>query len=137
MTREDEIGKLEKQFMISRDSEHEKFKTEFLNEYFESLNISTNKPDWNILILQAMSFKEFQDCKALLDMLDDEDYVIKYKYHLETTFSNMVDWFLKEKLGINSRPLPAYASNNRKVSLLDLYMVVKREKGSPRTACGQ
>ncbi|MFS7928800.1 hypothetical protein Hanom_Chr04g00324981 [Helianthus anomalus] len=76
MTREDEIGKLEKQVMISRDSEHEKFKTEFLNEYFESLNISTNEPDWNVLILQAMSFKEFQDCKALLDMLDDECYKI-------------------------------------------------------------
>ncbi|MFS7955785.1 hypothetical protein Hanom_Chr07g00646671 [Helianthus anomalus] len=105
MTREDEIGKLEKQFMINRDSKHEKFKTEFLNEYFESLNISTNDPDWNVLILQAMTFKEFQDCKAPLDMLDDEDYALKYKYYLETTFSNMVDWFLKEKLGINSRPL--------------------------------
>ncbi|MFS7984610.1 putative transcription factor & chromatin remodeling ARID family [Helianthus anomalus] len=79
-----------------------------------------------------MSFKDFQDCKALLDMLDDDDYVIKYKYHLETTFSNMIDWFLKAKLGINSRPLPAYASNNRKVSLLDLYMAVKREGGHRR-----
>ncbi|KAF5769162.1 putative transcription factor & chromatin remodeling ARID family [Helianthus annuus] len=65
-------------------------------------------------------------------MLDDEDYVIKYKYHLEMTFNNMIDWFLKEKLGINSRPLPAYASNNRKVSLLDLYMAVKREGGHRR-----
>ncbi|KAJ0846504.1 putative transcription factor & chromatin remodeling ARID family [Helianthus annuus] len=79
-----------------------------------------------------MSFKEFQDCKALLDMLDDEDYVIKYKYHLETTFNNMIDWFLKEKLGINPRPLPAYASNNRKVSLLDLHMAMKREGGHRR-----
>ncbi|KAJ0578096.1 putative transcription factor & chromatin remodeling ARID family [Helianthus annuus] len=122
MIREEEIGKLEKQFMMSKDLEHEKYKSEFL----------TNEPDWNVLILQAMSFKEFQDCKALLDMLDDEDYVIKYKYHLETTFNNMIDWFLKEKLGINSRPLPAYASNNRKVSLLDLYMAVKREGGHRR-----
>ncbi|MFS8012428.1 hypothetical protein Hanom_Chr14g01320741 [Helianthus anomalus] len=115
--------------MISKDSEHERYKYEFLNEYFENLNISTNEPDWNVLILQAMSFTDFQDCKALLDMLDDEDYGIKYKYYLETTFSNMIDWFLKEKLGINSRPLPAYASNNRKVSLLDLYMAMKREGG--------
>ncbi|KAF5769163.1 hypothetical protein HanXRQr2_Chr14g0645061 [Helianthus annuus] len=59
MTREEEIGKLEKQFMMSKDSEHEKYKSEFLNEYFENLNISTNEPDWNVLILQAMSFKEF------------------------------------------------------------------------------
>ncbi|MFS7906515.1 putative transcription factor & chromatin remodeling ARID family [Helianthus anomalus] len=79
-----------------------------------------------------MSFKELRDCRALLDMLDDEDYVVKYKYHLETTFSNMIDWFINEKLGINSRPLPAYASNNRRVSLLDLYMAVKRDGGHQR-----
>ncbi|KAJ0755550.1 putative transcription factor & chromatin remodeling ARID family [Helianthus annuus] len=66
-------------------------------------------------------------------MLDDEDYVIIYKYHLETTFNNMIDWFLKEKLEINTRPLPAYAPNNhRKVCLLDLYMAVKREGGHRR-----
>ncbi|KAJ0570312.1 putative transcription factor & chromatin remodeling ARID family [Helianthus annuus] len=41
----------------------------------------------------------------------------------------MIDWFLKVKLEINSRPLPAYAENNRKVSMLDLYLAVKREGG--------
>ncbi|KAJ0854249.1 putative protein kinase RLK-Pelle-L-LEC family [Helianthus annuus] len=132
LTREEEIGELEKQYMISKNSDHEKFKTEFLNEYFENLNISANEPDWNILILQAMSFKDFQDCKALLNMLEDEDYVIKYKYYLETTFNNMIEWFLKEKLEIHTRPLPAYASNNRKVELLDLYMALKREGGHRR-----
>ncbi|KAJ0923604.1 putative transcription factor & chromatin remodeling ARID family [Helianthus annuus] len=132
MTREEEIGELEKQYIISKGSEHEKFKSEFLNEYFENLNISSSEPDWNILILQAMSFKDFQDYKALLNMLEDEDYVIKYKYYLETTFNNMIEWFLKEKLEIHTRPLSAYASNNRKVKLLDLYMVVKREGGHRR-----
>ncbi|MFS7921735.1 hypothetical protein Hanom_Chr03g00240391 [Helianthus anomalus] len=61
MTREEENGVLEKQYMISKESEHEKFKTEFLNEHLENLNLSTNEPDWNVLILQAMSFKEYQD----------------------------------------------------------------------------
>ncbi|KAJ0475833.1 putative transcription factor & chromatin remodeling ARID family [Helianthus annuus] len=112
--------------------EHEKYKSEFLNEYFENLNISTNEPDWNNLILQAMSIKDFKDCKALLDMLEDEDYFIKYEYYLEVAFNNMIEWFLKEKLEIHSRPLPAYASNNRKVRLLDLYMAVKREGGHKR-----
>ncbi|KAJ0670184.1 putative transcription factor & chromatin remodeling ARID family [Helianthus annuus] len=112
--------------------EHEKYKSEFLNEYFENLNISTNEPDWNNLILQAMSIKDFKDCKALLDMLEDEDYFIKYEYYLEVAFNNMIEWFLKEKLEIHSRPLPAYASNNRKVRLLDLYMAVKREGGHQR-----
>ncbi|MFS7934221.1 putative transcription factor & chromatin remodeling ARID family [Helianthus anomalus] len=79
-----------------------------------------------------MSFKNFQDCKALLDMLEDEDYVIKYKYYLETAFDNMIEWFINEKLEIQSRPLPAYATNNRKVILLDLYMAVKREGGHRR-----
>ncbi|KAJ0799811.1 putative transcription factor & chromatin remodeling ARID family [Helianthus annuus] len=98
----------------------------------KKLNISTNEPDWNILNLQAMSFKDFKDCKALLDMLEDEDYFVKYKYYLEVAFNNMIEWFLKEKLEIHSRPLPAYASNNQKVRLLDLYMAVKREGGHRR-----
>ncbi|KAL9992077.1 putative transcription factor & chromatin remodeling ARID family [Helianthus debilis subsp. tardiflorus] len=131
MTREEEIGELEKQNVIGKGHEHEKYKTDFLNEYIEKLNISTNEPDWNILILQAMSFKDFKDCKAL-DMLEDEDYFIKYKYYLEVTFNSMIEWFLKEKLEIHSRPLPAYASNNRKVKLLDLYMAVKKEGGHRR-----
>ncbi|MFS7934596.1 hypothetical protein Hanom_Chr05g00393431 [Helianthus anomalus] len=77
--------------MFSKNSDYEKFKSEFLNEYFENLNISTTEPDWNILILQAMSFKDFQDCKALLHMLEDEDYVIKYKYYLDSAFENMIE----------------------------------------------
>ncbi|KAF5813961.1 putative transcription factor interactor and regulator CCHC(Zn) family [Helianthus annuus] len=104
LTREEEIGELEKEYMFN----------------------------WNILILQAMSFKDFQDCKALLHMLEDEDYVIKYKCYLDSTFENMIEWFIKEKLEIHSRPLPVYALNNRKVGLLDLYMVVKREGGHRR-----
>ncbi|MFS7953160.1 putative transcription factor interactor and regulator CCHC(Zn) family [Helianthus anomalus] len=132
LTREDEIGELEKEYMISKSSDHEKFKEEFLNKYFENLDVTVAEPDWNIQILQAMSFKDFQDCKALLQMLEDEDYVFKYKHYLESAFNNMIVWFIKEKLEINSRPLPAYVSNNRKVGLLDLYMVVKREGGHRR-----
>ncbi|KAM0070257.1 putative transcription factor & chromatin remodeling ARID family [Helianthus debilis subsp. tardiflorus] len=129
MTREEEVGMLEKESVISRETEHERFKTEFLNDYFESLNVSMNEPEWNVLILQAMSFKEFNDCKALLDMLEDEDYIIKYIYHLDIKFSEMIDWFMKVKLEIFTRPLPTSASENRKVCLLDLYMSVKREGG--------
>ncbi|KAM0055468.1 putative transcription factor & chromatin remodeling ARID family [Helianthus debilis subsp. tardiflorus] len=81
------------------------------------------------MILQAMKFNEFQDCKALLEMLDDVDYVRKHKYCLETKLDEMVDWFLTKKLEISTRPIPAYASNNRKVNLLELYMLVKREGG--------
>ncbi|MFS8024280.1 putative transcription factor & chromatin remodeling ARID family [Helianthus anomalus] len=117
--------------VLKSDLEYENFKTKYLNQYFESLNISSIEPDWNILILQA-SLKNFQDCKALLDMLDDESYVENYKFYIEKKFEEMVDWFLKEKLEINTRPLPAFAENNRKVCLLDLYMAVKREGGHRR-----
>ncbi|MFS7946017.1 putative transcription factor & chromatin remodeling ARID family [Helianthus anomalus] len=127
MTKEEEVGMLDKESVISKETEHERFKTEFLNDYFERLNVSTNEPDWNVLILQAMSFKEINDYKALLDMLEDEEYVIKYRYHLDTKFNEMIDWFLKVKLEIYTRPLPAYESETRKVCLLDLYMGVKRE----------
>ncbi|KAJ0679828.1 putative transcription factor & chromatin remodeling ARID family [Helianthus annuus] len=110
-SREDDVGNKEKEEMLRSETEYEKFKNDYLNSYFKSLNISSEEPDWNVMILQAMSFNEFQDCKALMDMLEDDGYV---------------------KLEINSRPLPAYAENNRKVSLLDLYLAVKREGGHRR-----
>ncbi|MFS7953651.1 putative transcription factor & chromatin remodeling ARID family [Helianthus anomalus] len=118
--------------MLRSETEYEKFKNDYLNSYFESLNISSGEPDWNIMILQVMSFNKFQDCKALIDMLEDDGYVGKYKFFIEKKFEEMVDWFLKVKLEINTRPLPAYAENNRKVSLLDLYLALKREGGHRR-----
>ncbi|MFS8023708.1 putative transcription factor & chromatin remodeling ARID family [Helianthus anomalus] len=132
MTKEEEIGVMEKQTMMSKESEFMKFKTNFLNDYFEKLDVSSNEPDWNIMTLQSMKFKEFLDCKALLDMMDDDEYVRKYKFMLESKFDEMVDWFLTKKLGVMTRPIPAYASNNRKVSLLEFYLVVEREGGHRR-----
>ncbi|KAJ0717217.1 putative transferase, protein kinase RLK-Pelle-RLCK-VIIa-2 family [Helianthus annuus] len=129
MTKEEEIGILEKQKVMSNESEFMKFKTDFLNDYFEKLDVSSNEPDWNVMILQTMKFKEFLDCKALLDMMDDDEYVRKYTFILELKFDEMVDWFITKKLGVTTRPIPAYASNNRKVSLLNLYLVVEREGG--------
>ncbi|MFS7928307.1 hypothetical protein Hanom_Chr04g00319221 [Helianthus anomalus] len=82
LTREDDMGAKEKKFIIEKQSEHETFKSDYLNDYFETLNLSSNEPDWNVMILQSMNFKEFQDCKALLDMLDDGEYVAKYKYDI-------------------------------------------------------
>ncbi|KAF5781047.1 putative transcription factor & chromatin remodeling ARID family [Helianthus annuus] len=41
----------------------------------------------------------------------------------------MVDWFLTKKLEISTRPVPAYASDNQKINLLELYLVVKWEGG--------
>ncbi|MFS8017616.1 hypothetical protein Hanom_Chr15g01382531 [Helianthus anomalus] len=98
-----------------KESDYVKYKTDYLNEYFENLNLSSNEPDWNIMILQAMQFKEFQDCKALLEMMNDGDYVRKYKFILESKFDEMVDWFLTKKLEVMTRPIPAYASDNRKL----------------------
>ncbi|KAF5819033.1 putative transcription factor & chromatin remodeling ARID family [Helianthus annuus] len=82
------------------------------------------------MILQAMKFNEFQDCKALLDMLEDVEYVSKYRYDLEIKFDMMLEWFIRTKLGITTSPILAYASDKRKVNLLELYMVVKREGGN-------
>ncbi|MFS7914679.1 putative transcription factor & chromatin remodeling ARID family [Helianthus anomalus] len=81
------------------------------------------------MILQTMKFKEFLDCKALLDMMDDDEYVGKYKFILQDKFEEMVNWFITKKLGVTTRPIPAYASNNRKVCLLDLYLIIEREGG--------
>ncbi|MFS7928314.1 putative transcription factor & chromatin remodeling ARID family [Helianthus anomalus] len=129
LKREDEIGAKEKQFIIEKQSDHEAFKSNYLNDYFERLNLSSNEPDWNVMILQSMKFNELQDCKALLDMLDDGEYVMKYKYDIEGKFEEMIDWFLCIRMGINSRPIPVYMGNNKRVNLLELYMIVKREGG--------
>ncbi|KAJ0503552.1 putative transcription factor interactor and regulator CCHC(Zn) family [Helianthus annuus] len=96
LTREDEIGSNEKQSIIDRETEHENFKSDYLNHYIERLNLTSNEPDWNMMILQCMKFKEFQDCKALLDMLDDGEYVMKFKYEIERKFEEMIIWFLHD-----------------------------------------
>ncbi|KAJ0522906.1 putative transcription factor interactor and regulator CCHC(Zn) family [Helianthus annuus] len=129
LTKEEEMGILEKQKMMSKETEFMAFKNNYLNNYFESLEISSNEPDWNVMILQTMEVKDFMDCKALLDMMDDDEYIGKYKHILQTQFEEMVEWFMIRKLGITTRPLPAYASNNRKVSLLDLYLETEKEGG--------
>ncbi|KAJ0794603.1 putative transcription factor interactor and regulator CCHC(Zn) family [Helianthus annuus] len=129
LTREDEMGAKEKQFIVEKQFEHETFKSDYLNDYFEKLNLSSNEPVWNVMILQSMKFNEFQDCKALLDMLDDGEYLVKYKYNIEGKFDEMIDWVLRVKMGISSRPIPVFMGNNKRVNLLDLYMIVKREGG--------
>ncbi|MFS7918620.1 putative transcription factor & chromatin remodeling ARID family [Helianthus anomalus] len=80
-TKEDDIGNKEKNEMLKSETEYEKFKNDYLNSYFESLNITTEEPDWNVMI--------------------------------------------------------AYAENNRKVSLLDLYLAVKRDGGHRRVTVNQ
>ncbi|KAM0040947.1 putative transcription factor & chromatin remodeling ARID family [Helianthus debilis subsp. tardiflorus] len=62
-------------------------------------------------------------------MMDDGEYIGKYKFILQTKFEEMVEWFITKKLGVTTRPIPAYASNNRKVSLLDLYLEIEKEGG--------
>ncbi|KAM0000128.1 putative transcription factor & chromatin remodeling ARID family [Helianthus debilis subsp. tardiflorus] len=129
LAKEDEIDMKGKQSIINHGSEHDEYKTDYLNSYFENMNLSSHEHDWNIMILQAMKFNEFQYSKALLDMLEDVDYVCKIKFDLEIKFDEMVEWFIKIKLEISTRPIPAYASDNKKINLLELYMVVKREGG--------
>ncbi|MFS7974419.1 putative transcription factor & chromatin remodeling ARID family [Helianthus anomalus] len=76
-----------------------------------------------------MEFHDFSHCKSLLDMLEDGEFVFKYKHELEIKFEEMLKWFITIRLGISTRPIPPYSTDNRKVDLLDLYMVVKRDGG--------
>ncbi|MFS8006318.1 putative transcription factor & chromatin remodeling ARID family [Helianthus anomalus] len=115
--------------MMNKESEFMMFKTNYLNNYFEKLEISSNEPDWNVMILQTMRFKEFLDCKALLDMMDDDEYVRKYKFILQTKFDEMVEWFITNKLGVTIRPILFCASNNRMLCLLDMYLIIEGEGG--------
>ncbi|KAJ0906631.1 putative transcription factor & chromatin remodeling ARID family [Helianthus annuus] len=41
----------------------------------------------------------------------------------------MVGWFLNEKMGISSRPIPQLLTDDRKIDLLGLYVMVERDGG--------
>ncbi|KAJ0613042.1 hypothetical protein HanHA300_Chr01g0033931 [Helianthus annuus] len=129
LTKEEELGLKEKKRVIDASTVNDEYKEKYLNSYFEDLNPSSQEPDWSQMIIHAMEFHDFTDCKSLLDMMEDGEFMFKYKHELETKFEEMLTWFIEVKLGITTRPIPPYASDNRKVDLLGLYMVVKRDRG--------
>ncbi|KAJ0790555.1 putative transcription factor & chromatin remodeling ARID family [Helianthus annuus] len=81
------------------------------------------------MIIRAMEFKDFSDCKALLEMMENGKFVFQYKHELETKFEEMLRWFITVKLGITTRPIPPQMVYNRKIDLLSLYMIVERDGG--------
>ncbi|KAJ0591847.1 putative transcription factor & chromatin remodeling ARID family [Helianthus annuus] len=129
LTKEEELGLKEKQRVIDASAVNDEYKENYLNSYFEDLDLSMQQPDWSQMIIHAMEFHDFTDCKSLLDTMEDGEFVFKYKHELETKFEEMLTWFIKVKLGITTRPIPPYASDNRKVDLLGLYVMVKRDGG--------
>ncbi|KAM0044530.1 putative transcription factor & chromatin remodeling ARID family [Helianthus debilis subsp. tardiflorus] len=62
-------------------------------------------------------------------MMEDSKFVFKYKHELKIKFEEMLTWFITLKLGISTRPIPPYATNNKRLDLLGLYMVVERDGG--------
>ncbi|KAM0050641.1 putative transcription factor & chromatin remodeling ARID family [Helianthus debilis subsp. tardiflorus] len=130
LTKEEELGFSEKQRLMDLCLVNDEFKENYLNSYFETLNVSNdNENDWSRMIIRALEFHDFADCKALLDMIDDRDFVFKYKHDLEKKFEEMVGWFLNEKVGISSRPIPPLLSDGRRIDLLGLYVMVERDGG--------
>ncbi|MFS7962307.1 putative transcription factor & chromatin remodeling ARID family [Helianthus anomalus] len=108
----------------------DEFKSDYLNSYFESLNVSEKEEDdWNLMILKSLEFHDFDDCKALLNMLDDHEYVFKYKVILQKKFEELVWWFLYDYMGITSRSIPPYTTDQKKIDLLSLYILVANDGG--------
>ncbi|MFS8012084.1 hypothetical protein Hanom_Chr14g01316621 [Helianthus anomalus] len=125
LTKEEELGLNEKRRLQDLSNEDDEFKEAYLNSYFETLNVSSEDDnDWNRLILKALEFHEFADCKALIDMLDDREYVFRYRVELQQKFDEMVRWFLNEYMGITSRPVPPYSPSQKKTDLLNLFILV-------------
>ncbi|KAJ0591573.1 putative transcription factor & chromatin remodeling ARID family [Helianthus annuus] len=81
------------------------------------------------MIIMTMEFKEFEDCRAFMNMLDDREFVFKYKYILESKFGELIRWFLFEYMGITTRPVPPFTPNKRKIDLLSLYILVVVDGG--------
>ncbi|KAJ0716396.1 putative transcription factor & chromatin remodeling ARID family [Helianthus annuus] len=130
LTREEELGLYEKRRLQDLKDVDDEFKEAYLNSYFETLNVSgEDENDWNRLILKSLKFHEFADCKALIDMLDDREYVFKYKVELQNKFEEMVRWFLNGYMGITSRPVPPYTTDQKKIDLLSLYILVASDGG--------
>ncbi|MFS8002495.1 hypothetical protein Hanom_Chr13g01202721 [Helianthus anomalus] len=68
---------------MSLNDVNEKYKEEYLNSYFVDLHVSSYETDWSIMIIRAMEFKDFNDCKALLEMMEDGKFVFQCKHELE------------------------------------------------------
>ncbi|KAM0072650.1 putative transcription factor & chromatin remodeling ARID family [Helianthus debilis subsp. tardiflorus] len=130
LTKEEELGLKEKKRLHDMCGIDDEFKDDFLNSYFETLNVSNEQEDdWNLMILKTLEFREFADCKALINMLDDQEYVFKYKFDLQRKLEEMIHWFLYEYMGITSRPVPPYFPDQRKIDLLSLYILVAKDGG--------
>ncbi|KAJ0850974.1 putative transcription factor & chromatin remodeling ARID family [Helianthus annuus] len=127
LTREEEIGLTENQGILDVSVYDDEFKERYLNSYFKELNLSSQETDWSLMIVKAMEFHEFADRKAFLDLIDDREFVFKYKHTLE--FEEMVKWFLIDYMGISSRPIPPFAPNKKRIDLLSLYILVARDGG--------
>ncbi|KAM0046098.1 putative transcription factor & chromatin remodeling ARID family [Helianthus debilis subsp. tardiflorus] len=128
LSKEEELGLKEKQRVMDLNDVNEKHKESYLNSYFEDLNLSSQEPDWSLMIIRAMEFNDFTDCKSLLEMMEDSIFVFKYKHELERKFEEILTWFITIKLGITTRPIPLTA-DNKKMDLLGLYMIVERDGG--------
>ncbi|KAF5765659.1 putative transcription factor interactor and regulator CCHC(Zn) family [Helianthus annuus] len=129
LTREEEIGLHEKQNIIEENVHDNEFKERYLNSYFEDLDLSSQEPDWNMMIVKNMEFNEFDDCVAFINLLDDREFVIKYKHMLDSKFEELVKWFLFNYMEITSRPVPPVALHKRKINLLSLYLLVAADGG--------
>ncbi|KAJ0443529.1 putative transcription factor & chromatin remodeling ARID family [Helianthus annuus] len=130
LSKEEELGLKEKERLQNMCGIDDEFKNDYLNSYFESLNVSEKEEDdWNLMILKSLEFRDFGDCKALINMLDDREYVFKYRVVLQKKFEEMVKWFLNGYMGITSRPIPPYTTDQKKIDLLSLYILVARDGG--------
>ncbi|KAJ0921166.1 hypothetical protein HanPSC8_Chr05g0188371 [Helianthus annuus] len=94
LSKEEELGLKEKQRVMNLNDVNEKHKESYLNSYFEDLNVSSQESDWSVMIIRAMEFKDFIDCKALLEMMEDGKFVFQYKHELERKFEEMLKWFI-------------------------------------------
>ncbi|MFS7988640.1 putative transcription factor & chromatin remodeling ARID family [Helianthus anomalus] len=81
------------------------------------------------MIIRAMEFHDFTNCKSLIEMMEDNKFLFKYKQELERKFEEMLTWFITIKLGITTRPIPSHAADNKMVDLLGMYMIVERDGG--------
>ncbi|GJS63434.1 ARID DNA-binding domain-containing protein [Tanacetum coccineum] len=100
---------------------------EAIMRYCDSLYFKENTIEEKLNGIQGPrvpSKYEFESLIGFIEMVSEREIIDEYKELVKNHFGRMVQWFHKDYMEGEERPIPARI-NGVKVSLLDLYLTVK------------
>ncbi|KAD1709727.1 hypothetical protein E3N88_42427 [Mikania micrantha] len=97
------------------------------NGRIHCVTVVSEQPDdssFNPFVIDSL-----ESCYLFFDMLEEPNYVFKYKRQLQRQILEVLEWFFKRIGQPDSKRYPPMLPNGEKVELLDLYMFVKAAGG--------